>query len=1354
MKRFIYLLFFYIFFWAGTLSSATAETESITFSHITIDNGLSQSTVFSISQDKQGNMWFATFDGVNKYDGYSFTVYRHEVDNPNSIANDIARVIKTDNSGKIWIGTRNGLSYYDNEKNTFQNYVYKFNGENTQVNAIEQIKKDLLLIGTDKGIIPFDMLQREFIEIPANNELKSLIAICILKVDDNIYIGTDNGLYQYNIQDNQLISISNELKEKRIQAVLRQSGNRLWIATEGHGLYLYNTKTHDLKNYRHDPRNPQSISSNYIRSLALDSQNKLWIGTFNNLNIYWESNDSFTKYSYDPMNSGSLSQNSIRSLFLDSQGGMWLGTYFGGLNYYHPLKSRFRHMKQVPYQNSLNDNVVSCIVEDKNKNIWIGTNDRGLNYYDTKTKYFTHYMLQEGNTSSIASNNVKAVYVDEKNDLVYIGTHTGGLSVLHRKSKTVDHYTPKNSALTDENVYAIIPSDNNTLLLGTLNGLVSFDPQSKIFTPIPNDNKGNKIKNNRITVLFKDSQKRLWIGGENGLSIYKTNGINLEKQHIIDNDSILSNAFVNCISEKKSGEFWIGTRHGLYQINEIPKSVKHYTTKEGLPNNVIYGILEDSFGRLWMSTNKGLTCLTPSTGNFRNFTETDGLQSNQFNNYSYCKTSNGDMMFGGINGITIFRPELLMDNPYTPPVVITDLKLFNKSIHPNDETGILDKEISITPSITLKASQSAFSLEFVVSNYISGQHNTFAYTLEGYDKEWYYVTDQRTVSYSNLPHGTYIFKVKAANSDGKWNETPTELEIVIQPVWYKTWWAISLFIIAIAGLIIFIFRYFWMQKSMEAEIKMERMEKDKQEEISQMKMRFFINISHELRTPLTLILAPLQELLYRVNDKWTRGQLQHIQRNANRLLHLVNQLMDYRRAELGVFELKASKGNVSKLIDDNFMFYDKLAKRKNINYSYHSEIGEKDYLYDGNYLELIVNNLLSNAFKFTNEGGSISVELKEDNNNLVISISDTGAGIPKEKQGKIFERFYQVDSEHAGSGIGLSLVLRLVELHHGKITLDSEVNKGSTFTVFIPQDESVYKPEEIKSPEDETEKEAPQHAINTKDTYFIETEIPQEIIEENKDKKKGTLLIVEDNQEILQYLADGLSPLYTVIRANNGEEGLEALKNNEEIDVIITDVMMPVMDGIKMCKQIKQNIRTCHIPVIILSAKIDIKDQLEGLQVGADDYIPKPFALSVLTAKIQNMIRTRRRIFEHYSKNLEVEPEKITFNAMDEELLKRAVAIVEKNMDNIEFSTDEFAREMNMSRSNLHLKLKAITGESTIDFIRKIRFNEACKLLKDGRYTVSEVSTMVGFNTPSYFATSFKKYFGCLPTEYIKSRRG
>ncbi|MBD9169748.1 hybrid sensor histidine kinase/response regulator transcription factor [Bacteroides thetaiotaomicron] len=1344
----------YLFFLCLGMHSAFSETpEQITFSYISINEGLSQSTVFSIDQDKRGNMWFATYDGVNKYDGYAFTVYQHNEDDPNSIANDISRIVKTDSQGRVWIGTRDGLSRYDEEKDIFQNFFYEKNGKHLQVNGIEEISPEQLLISTPEGLIMFDIKESKFIDDSFSTAMHKTIASTLYRHDDQIYIGTStDGLYTYSITQKTFEKVIPILGTKQIQAILQQSPTRIWVATEGAGLFLINPKTKEIKNYLHSPSNPKSISSNYIRSLAMDSQNRLWIGTFNDLNIYHEGTDSFASYSSNPVENGSLSQRSVRSIFMDSQGGMWLGTYFGGLNYYHPIRNRFKNIRNIPYKNSLSDNVVSCIVEDKDKNLWIGTNDGGLNLYNPITQRFTSYTLQEDESArGIGSNNIKAVYVDEKKSLVYIGTHAGGLSILHRNSGQVENFNQRNSQLVNENVYAILPDGEGNLWLGTLSALVRFNPEQQSFTTIEKEKDGTPVVSKQITTLFRDSHKRLWIGGEEGLSVFKQEGLDIQKASILPVSNV-TKLFTNCIYEASNGVIWVGTREGFYCFNEKDKQIKRYNTTNGLPNNVVYGILEDSFGRLWLSTNRGISCFNPETEKFRNFTESDGLQSNQFNTASYCRTSVGQMYFGGINGITTFRPELLLDNPYTPPVVITKLQLFNKVVRPDDETGILTKNISETKSITLKSWQTAFSIEFVVSNYISGQHNTFAYKLEGYDKEWYYLTDSRTVSYSNLPQGTYQFLVKAANSDGKWNPIPTALEIIVLPIWYKTWWALLIFFATFAGFITFVFRFFWMRKSMEAQLEIERRDKEHQEEINQMKMRFFINISHELRTPLTLILTPLQEIINKISDRWTRNQLEYIQRNANRLLHLVNQLMDYRRAELGVFELKAKKGNAHQLIQDNFLFYDKLARHKKITYTLHSELEDKEVLFDANYLELIVNNLLSNAFKYTESGQSITVTLKEENGWLLLQVSDTGIGIPINKQGKIFERFYQIESEHVGSGIGLSLVQRLIELHHGRIELDSEENKGSTFSVYLPQDLSVYKPSELASNNEQNEEEQV-YSTNSKAMYFIDTEKVENESVESGDKKRGTILIVEDNNEIRRYLSNGLADLFNTLEAGNGEEALEKLKDNE-VDVIVTDVMMPVMDGIKLCKNVKQNIRTCHIPVIILSAKTDIKDQMEGLQMGADDYIPKPFSLAILTTKIQNMMRTRRRMLDKYAKSLEVEPEKITFNAMDEALLKRAMAIVEKNMDNIEFSTDEFAREMNMSRSNLHLKLKAITGESTIDFIRKIRFNEAAKLLKDGRYTVAEVSTMVGFNTPSYFATSFKKYFGCLPTEYIKKSKG
>lgn len=1336
----------------GVTPVFSEASDPINFSYISLNEGLSQSTVFAIDQDKQGNMWFATYDGVNKYDGYSFTVYQHDEFNPHSISTDIARIVKADSQGRIWIGTRDGLSFYDEEKDQFKNYYYEKSGKQLPINGIAEISPEKLLVSTPNGLTLFNIPEERFIDNALNTAMHQVIASTLYKHGEQIYIGTqEKGLYSYSIPNGKFEKVNPILDTKRIQAILQQSPTRIWVATEGAGLFLINPKTQEIKNYLHSSSNPKSISSNYIRSLAMDSQNRLWIGTFNDLNIYHEGSDSFVSYSSNPVISGSLSQRSVRSIFMDSQGGMWLGTYFGGLNYYHPIRNRFKNIRHIPYKNSLSDNVVSCIVEDKEKNLWIGTNDGGLNLYNPNTKLFTHYMLREGkDEKGIASNNIKAVYVDEQKSAVYIGTHAGGFNILHRKTGKMEHFNQTNSRLVNENVYAILPDEEGNIWLGTLSALVLFNPEKRDFTTIEKERNGNPFSVKQITTLFRDSRKRLWIGGEEGISVYNQQHDKLQKELILPDNSMLQ-AFVNCIYEAVNGVFWIGTREGVYSFSEKEKKVKRYTTANGLPNNVVYGILEDSFGRLWMSTNQGISCLNPETEQFRNFTESDGLQSNQFTS-SHYRTATGQMLFGGINGITTFRPELLQDNPHTPPVVITKLQLFNKTVRPDDESGVLSKNISETESITLKSWQSAFSLEFVVSNYISGQHNTFAYMLEGYDKEWYYLNDKRTVSYSNLPHGTYCFLVKAANSDGKWNPTPTVLEIKILPVWYKTWWATLLFVVITAGFIIFVFRFFWMRKSMETKLEMERKDKEHQEEINQMKMRFFINISHELRTPLTLILAPLQEIVNRISDRWTRNQLEYIQRNANRLLHLVNQLMDYRRAELGVFSLKVKKGNAHELIYENFLFYDKLSRHKRINYTLNSELADKEVLFDPNYLELIVNNLLSNAFKYTKSEQSITVTLKEEKGWLLLRVSDTGIGIPLSKQGRIFERFYQVDSEHVGSGIGLSLVQRLVDLHHGRIELASEEEKGSTFSVYLPQDPSSYKPSELASTDEESEEDQV-YSTNSREMYFIDTESVANPAIESSDKKRGTILIVEDNIEIRRYLSNGLADLFNTLEAGNGEEALEILKDSE-IDVIITDVMMPVMDGIKLCKSVKQNIRTCHIPVMILSAKTEIKDQMEGLQMGADDYIPKPFSLTILTTKIQNMMRTRRRMLERYSKSLEVEPEKITFNAMDEALLKRAMKIVEKNMDNIEFSTDEFAREMGMSRSNLHLKLKAITGESTIDFIRKVRFNEASKLLKDGRYTVAEVSSMVGFNTPSYFATSFKKYFGCLPTEYIKRLKG
>jgi signal transduction histidine kinase/DNA-binding response OmpR family regulator len=1122
--------------------------------------------------------------------------------------------------------------------------------------------------------------------------------------------------------------------------------NRIWIATEGSGLYMYDIKAKKLKNYRYEDKT-SGLNSNYVRSLALDQENRLWVGTYSGLNIYKEGKDCFSSMESSITQVGTLSQNSVRCIFRDSQGGMWLGTYWGGLSYYHSLCNRFQQIKHIPFYNSLSDNVVSCIVEDKMNNLWIGTSDGGLNFYDNITKSYKNYLFNPDTSEGVPFKDIKTVYVDESTDKVYVGAHAGGMMILNRKTEKKEFYNQQNSNLPSNNIYSIISDEGEGLWIASLEHFIYFDIAQKCFTVIDKDVKGRPIqKYNRL--LFRDSKRRIWAGGEMGLSVYNQ----IDKSLLTNTDfhipTVLEQSFVNCIYESASSYIWIGTCNGLFALREGDQEPLQYTTDNGLPSNVIYGILEDSYGRLWVSTNQGLSCFNPDNRKLRNFTIVDGLQSNQFNARSYCRISKGNMLFGGINGITSFRPETLIDNPYTPKPIINKLFVFNKEVLPNDDTGILKENIESVDHIILKSSQNSFSISFVVSNFIAGKHNTFAYKLEGYNEEWYKQGDISPVSYSNLPAGNYRFLLKAANNDGKWSKDMAVLHIKVLPVWYCTWWALSIFALSLILLVFVIFRFFWLRKSMQTEIRMERLDKEKREEINQMKIRFYVNISHELRTPLTLIVAPLQELLSSISGHWEREKLLYIQRNTKRLLHLVNQLMDFRRAELGIFELKPVYGNAYRRVLNNFLNYENLAKRKDIDYNFYSELQDEDVLFDGTYLDLIVNNLLSNAFKYTGEGESVSVKLYKENKNVILQITDTGVGIPEDKQQKIFERFYQIENGHEGSGIGLSLVQRLVELHHGQITLVSEVGKGSTFSIYIPQDKSAYSTEELLGSSGESDEQRV-YSTNAHDVYVDDIEIVEEATDKKEGSKHGTILIVEDNEELRQYLSNGLSSQFNLIEAENGQKALDLLKDND-VDLILSDVMMPVMDGVKLCKLVKQNLRTCHIPVYLLSAKVDIKYQLKGLQVGADDYIPKPFSMEVLVAKILNMLRTRYRIFERYSNTIEVEPEKITTNAMDEEVLKKAIAIVEKNMSNVEFSTEQFASEMNMSRSNLHLKLKAITGKSAIDFIHRIRFNRACQLLKEGKYTISEISFMVGYNTPSYFAARFKKYIGCLPTEYGK----
>lgn len=1304
------------------------------FQNIESEQGLSNSTIISIVQDKYDMLWFASYDGLNRYDGYSFQVYRHRKNDSHSILSDMLKVLYIDKNEELWIGSQEGLSHYCFESNDFENFIFPTVGDgNMPINAIIDYDDTHLLIGSDSGLVLFDKITKSFEEFYSIGNSK--VSIRAIAEHGNKYlIGTDKGLFLYKRTEDYFTLANTELENITVQSILYLSHSNIWIGTEGDGLYSLDLVNGKIQNFKNNSKDPTTISSNYVRSLMLNEKNQIWIGTFNGLSILESNKGTFQNYYNNPIKRGSISQNSIRVIFKDSQGGVWLGTYYGGLNYYHPLKNQFGYIQQNPYIPSLNDKVMSCIAEDVSGNIWIGTNDNGINLYYPLTNRFQY--INKQTSPYIKSNNIKALLMSKDNRTVFVGIHGGGLIKVDKKT-----LKGESVPIPSENVYALQYGNENDIWVGTLDGLFIYNEQTKEIRKLDT----SYLTSDEVFCLFLDSRNRMWIGGNKSISVFSLNNqqFNLDIHKEYRKSGVSSN--VNCIMEDSKKRIWIGTRGGLIEYNHNGGIFTSYTIEDGLSNNVIYGIIEDATENLWISTNQGLNSFSIHKKEFRAYSEEDGLPFEQFNNYSFLKSKDGLLYFGGINGLIYFYPQSLKENPYLAIPRIVKLSIANREVSPNDKTGVLTSNILQTRNIKLKPNQNNVSIEFAVTNYLAGKHNFFAYMLEGLDNDWTYTSENRIATYSYLKAGNYTFKLKAANNDGVWNDEITTLLIYVQPLWWKTWWAILIWISLISvGFIIF-GRFLRQRNQLRNQLEINVLEKKKMAEVNQMKMRFFINVSHEFKTPLSLIISPVQEMLDKITDAWTIAQLKIVQKNAHKLLHLVSQLMDYRRAELGVFELKANYINPKKVINDAFMLFEKLARNKNIVYLQDYQLGDKEFLVDPNYLEMILSNLLSNAFKFTNNDGTVILRVEEDIDWLIVEVIDTGIGIPKDKLSMIFERFYQVQVTDKGTGIGLSLVKRLIELHHGKILIESEFGKGTKFSVLIPQNENLYYKDEIEY--NRRKFVTKQNDIN----YLFEEKTDNKETKNADILKDKTILLAEDDEDVSLYLVERLSSEYKVVAVSDGQKALDVLENYE-VDLVITDIMMDNVDGLKLCKAIKQNIQTCHLPVIILSAKSNVEDQLRGLKVGADDYLSKPFTFSVLNAKVQNMIKSRYIIKEHYSKSLDFEPEKVAFNELDKELLSKARKIVMNNIDNTNFSADMFSSEMGMSRSNLHLKLKAVTGESTIDFIRKIRFGEASKLLLDGRYNVAEVSAMVGFSTPSYFATSFKKYFGCLPTEYVKER--
>jgi signal transduction histidine kinase/DNA-binding response OmpR family regulator/streptogramin lyase len=1335
----------------GLLFDGSVNAQQAVFRQFNKQEGLSQSAVFAVAQDDDGFLWFGTRDGLNQYDGYHFKVYWSSSKTNSLISNDV-RVLYYDPFARaLWVGTLDGLSRYDAAKDAFENFTTDNGLSFNSIRCILRDSKQRLWVGTANGLNWYDATKNRFTQVAKDYTATANVEIETLLEDrqGNLWVGTEEGLKRLITNtptDFKLEKVlhSNhpylQLADYRIKTLVEDAGGNLWIGTEG-GLHYWNRSQNTIEIHRHDPNNPYSLSNDNVRSLALAPDGTLWVGTFVGLNRLLPDRRGFQRFLKDERGAGSLSHSSIRAVFFDRRGKLWLGTYHGGVNYYDPNLSQFKNYEHLPNRNSLSNNIVSSFWEEADGNCWIGTEGGGLNYWNRKTDTFTAFEAKSNDPNSLSGNNVKVLFKDGQQ--LWIGTFAAGLNVLDVTTRRFRHFKhdPKNpNSLRNNNVYSLYKEGDYLWIVTYGGGLNVWNVKSKKFH-IYKKEVGNtqSLSSDLGRVIFKNRQQRLWIGTEDGLNLVQRDSVGdlkLRFRHFLPKVKIYT------LFEDKQGTLWIGTfSDGLFAFNPTDYTYRQYTEKDGLPGHSIFGILQDTAGRLWLSTNNGIAKFNLQKKVFTNYNHSNGLKNLEFNFNAYHQSRSGELFFGGVNGFTVFRPTDIVPNETPPPVVFTDLKVFNRTVAIGHRRGLLSQTLNRTAELTFPYNEANFSIGFAALDYFNPSNNRYAFLLEGLDKNWNYRTGQTEATYTLQRPGTYRFRLKAANSDGVWNPEERQLRITVLPPPWRTGWAYAAYTLVLAGALYGVWRFIRLRHRLQ----LEQLAKQQQEELNEMKLRFFTNITHEFRTPLTLILGPLEELLRQHSNNGIHRQLHTMQRNAQRLLHLVNQILTFRKLESDHEQMQATKADLIAFLQDIFQSFAESARLRSMDYRFECFEGELWVWFDADKLEKVFFNLLSNAFKFTPDGGEIVLQLKQYEGKVEIRVQDNGNGIKPELHGQIFKRFYEkVAVPHVnvkGSGIGLALSKQMIELHQGSIRVESELGRGATFVVELPLGRNHLKPEEIVETEAVFKKNG---IVTNKD--FVLNELEESVATAPTDAP--LLLIVEDNPEISAYLQHTFRTEYRLLTAPDGKTGLQLAKKHLP-DLLLSDVMMPQMDGNTLCQKIKTDLKTSHIPVILLTARTEQAFKIEGLQTGADDYVTKPFYAEELRLRLRNLLQNRQKMREKFVRVLHFEPKEITVTSADEDFLQRALAIAEKHIEDADFTAEQFAYELAVSRPLLFTKLKALTDQTPNNFVKTLRLKRAAQLLAQRKLNVAEVAYKVGFRDTRYFSKCFQQQFQKTPSEYM-----
>ncbi len=1331
-------------------------------------------------------MWFGTNDGLNKYDGCTFTVYKYIPGNNKSINSNSISSIYEDSNKNLWIGTLNGLNRYDRMKDQF---VQKDEWPKKNVFTFVSDKDESFYISSMRGLSRYNPQNDGFdffshAGLDTNNLNNNHISDFIVDDYGNIWVGTIDGLNLIDHHNNQIYHFRNEYKNDKslggnlIQTLCLDSHGRVWAGTNNNGLNLMKYDEKDpqksvfVKYLYKSKRNMNKIDG-AILTLREDSRGYLWIGTNSDglyildLNQFQEESPLFHHYLHDPSKENSISKSPVQPIYEDRHKNIWIGTMNDGLNVYSIFTNQFIHYKNDRHAiSSLSDNMVKVFYR-QNENLWIGTAN-GLNLFDISNDSFKGFFFNPENDKSLSSNNISAILKDSKDNL-WIGTWGGGLNLFNPEDDTFVRYSldHQNDNLSTDDISAILEDREGNLWICIIGGgLIRFDNkmQSSIKFVHDSDNE-QSLSNNWVRTLFETSFGELWISTDSAIDLFdKENQTFVHFTHDSSDAMNINFKRARVFFEDSRQNLWIGSQGGLNLFNREDSTFRFYYEKHGLPNNQIKGILEDDHGHLWISSNKGISKFIqgiekPENPVFKNYDVGDGLQGSEFVEKSCIKTDDGMMYFGGSNGFNVFHPDSLKENPYRPDVVITQMFISNKPVEVGVAGSPLQSHISMTKELNLSYKHSVITFEYAALNYIIPEKNQYAFILEGFENEWNYVAQKRSATYTNLDPGEYTFRVKAANNDGLWNEEGVALSIKIRPPWWQTVWAYAGYILIVLVLFSSIWRFQLNKERMKNQLKLEHEHAEKLEQINRMKTRFFSNITHEFRTPLTLIIGLIQNLISQDKNKPNEKDYHTILKNSHKLYQLINQLLDLSKLEAGAMPLKARRENLTPFLSDIIVLFQPLADRKNIRIQFtvqnivDPESDQVELYFDGQKLEKIIANLLSNAIKFTEDGGTVHVTLKKLENDVEIIFEDTGVGIASNEIDDVFKRFHQIDDTYTrkneGTGIGLALVKELLEIHHGTIEVSSEVNEGTTFVVRLPSGKDHLKPEEVV---DDVIAKATETQL-----FKPVLDIADEKSQNKSDIDSGTLhqkklpmiLIVEDNQDLRKYLKTSLAKEYQILLSNDGRQGLE--KTFSIIpDLIISDVMMPGMDGFELCKQIKNDERTNHIPVILLTSRAAGESKIEGLETGADDYMTKPFEMEELKVRIKNLIEQRNTLRLRYNRITGLRPEEIAANSMDEAFLKKALTLLEANYSESSFNAGQFAVEIGISRTHLNRKLQALTGQTIRDFIRAFRLNRAAQLLEKNSGTVLEIGYSVGFESISYFCTAFQKKFGTSPSNYRK----